>query len=216
MTSLPYSTIRLRRDLAVGTHQRICNRSPDFKKPQPPGCVPAMRRSYIDKGDSSYADEASFVTKRVNNFHIGYFLSIAVLEVVNAGFLILKFRKDNVTKSFASADLYKNIAKSSENRLIFLCVIGILRSVTYSFQQQAQSASKGISELDRFAYALTTLYPYVLLIDYLITKATATGIKSDSRRTNASLSVTGRNEVQSTRPLKGALMATNMEEGCED
>ncbi|KAI8913841.1 hypothetical protein DFJ77DRAFT_541562 [Powellomyces hirtus] len=129
----------------------------------------------------TYAEEKEFVNARVNNFHIGYFLSIAILEVINARFLIAKFRKDHLTHKRAFTELHQIIAKGSENRLACLTLIGVLRAISYLFQQNPQSASKDIGELDRSAYALSTLYPYVLLIDHLTTKATTPEAKAHGK-----------------------------------
>jgi hypothetical protein len=114
-------------------------------------------RSIIDGGDSNQ--------EVINNLHIGYFVSIAAVECISAYFLLTVFASAKATslKAAIEAGLFRYLMRSTEVRLALLAVIGVMRAITYSFQTAAQSATNVASQLDRFAYTMECLFPFVML-----------------------------------------------------
>lgn len=114
-------------------------------------------RSILAGGDS--------FQKLINNLHIGYFVSIAVVECVSAYFLINVFASAKTTslKAAIKTGLFRYLMRSTEVRLALLAVLGVMRAITYSFQTTGQSATNVASQLDRFAYTLECLFPFVML-----------------------------------------------------
>ncbi|KAI9148969.1 hypothetical protein HJFPF1_11013 [Paramyrothecium foliicola] len=104
----------------------------------------------------------------VNSLHIGYFVAVAVVECLNAYFLLRKFRW--ARGSALNVSLFSYLMRSTETRLALLAVIGVTRAVTYSFQTTAQSATTVASQLDRFAYTLECVFPIMMLIDILASR----------------------------------------------
>lgn len=101
----------------------------------------------------------------ISQLHIGYFISIALIEVVSAGFLLKKFAAAQKTSKEAKArtGLFSYLMRSTEIRLASLALIGITRAVTYSFQETAQSATNTASQVDRFVYTMECMFPVMML-----------------------------------------------------
>ena len=101
----------------------------------------------------------------VNNLHVGYFTTIALVEVVSAWFLLHKFSEARRrTKDVAIRySLFSYHLKSTEVRLSMLAIIGVTRAITYSFQNTVQSASGSAGQLDRFCYTLECMFPVVMM-----------------------------------------------------
>jgi hypothetical protein len=101
----------------------------------------------------------------VNNLHVGYFTTIALVEVVSAWFLLHKFSEARRrTKDVAIRySLFSYLLKSTEVRLSMLAIIGVTRAITYSFQNTVQSASGSAGQLDRFCYTLECMFPVVMM-----------------------------------------------------
>jgi hypothetical protein len=100
----------------------------------------------------------------IDHLHVGYFSSIAVVEIISAVFLLRKFAAARQT-SFEVAPksgIFKYLMRSTEIRLAALALIGITRSVTYSFQTAAQSATTVASQVDRFVFTLECLFPIIM------------------------------------------------------
>ncbi|KAF5696825.1 hypothetical protein FMUND_15588 [Fusarium mundagurra] len=114
-------------------------------------------RSILDRGDS--------YQEVINNLHIGYFVSIAAVECISAYFLLTVFASAKTTslKVAIEAGFFRYLMRSTEVRLALLAVIGVMRAITYSFQTTAQSATNVASQLDRFAYTMECLFPFVML-----------------------------------------------------
>ena len=101
----------------------------------------------------------------VDHLHVGYFSSIAVVEIVSSVFLLRRFRtarKFSMRVSLNGA-FFSYLMRSTEIRLAMLALIGAGRAVTYSFQDTAQSATTVASQLDRFAYTLECMFPTMML-----------------------------------------------------
>jgi hypothetical protein len=108
--------------------------------------------------DGSQVSEA---LRTINSLHIGYFISIALVECLSAFFLLHKF---NWAHRFAlEASLFSYLMRSTEIRLALLALVGVTRAVTYSFQATAQSATTVANQLDRFAYTLECMFPVMML-----------------------------------------------------
>jgi len=103
--------------------------------------------------------------KLVNNLHIGYFSSIALVEIMSSIFLLRKFESARKTQIEAASKsgLFKYLMRSTEIRLATLALIGITRAVTYSFQTAEQSATSVASQIDRFVYTLECAFPMIML-----------------------------------------------------
>ncbi|KAK7418929.1 hypothetical protein QQX98_003632 [Neonectria punicea] len=127
--------------------------------------IAVMRvRSILAGGDS--------FQKTINNLHIGYFISIAVIECISSYFLITVFASAKTTslKAAIKTGLFRYLMRSTEARLALLAILGVMRAITYSFQTTAQSATNVASQLDRFAYTLECLFPFVMFIDMLASR----------------------------------------------
>jgi hypothetical protein len=120
----------------------------------------ATRVRYIG-GGSTQADLLSMV----DNLHVGYFASIALIEIVSAVFLLRKFNfaRRTTMKVAIRHGLFSYLMRSTEIRLAMLAVIGVTRAVTYSFQNTAQAAQGVAGQLDRFAYTLECMFPIIML-----------------------------------------------------
>ncbi|KAL5598284.1 hypothetical protein FOBRF1_012077 [Fusarium oxysporum] len=137
---------------------------------------------------SAFAD--LFWLEVIDNLHIGYFVSIATVECINAYFLLTIFAsaKTSSLKAAIKAGPFRYLMRSAEVRLALLAVIGVTRAITYSFQTTAQSATNVASQLDRFAYTMECLFPVVMLIDMLASRLVFT----DQAYTSSSRSRTPR------------------------
>lgn len=101
----------------------------------------------------------------INGLHIGYFVSIALVECLSAYFLLKKFttaKKISQEVSLTST-LFQHLMRSTEIRLATLAIIGITRAVTYFFQPSVQKATTLTSQIDHFFYTLECLFPVMIL-----------------------------------------------------
>ena len=102
----------------------------------------------------------------ISRLHIGYFVSIAIIEIISAIFLLRKFasarRNSNVAVSTSGSGLFAYLMRSTEVRLASLALIGITRAVTYSSQETAQSATNIASQVDRFVYTIECMFPFMM------------------------------------------------------
>jgi hypothetical protein len=121
--------------------------------------IAVTRVKYILGGNIGYQDT-------VNRLHMAYFPLLAVLECLSAYYLLTTFAKVKMNafklKRASKSSLFQYLMRSTEVRLALLAVVGIMRAVTYSFQQTAQSATNIASQIDRFAYTLECLFPMVI------------------------------------------------------
>jgi hypothetical protein len=101
----------------------------------------------------------------IDHLHVGYFSSIAIIEVISAIFLLRKFASARKTSMevASKSGLFRYLMRSTEIRLAALAVIGVTRAVTYSFQTTAQSATSVASQIDRFVFTLECLFPVIML-----------------------------------------------------
>ncbi|KAH7391687.1 hypothetical protein BKA66DRAFT_568102 [Pyrenochaeta sp. MPI-SDFR-AT-0127] len=125
--------------------------------------------------------------KFISRLHIGYFVFIAVVEIVSAFFLIRIFnaaRKQSVA-IVGRAGLFSYLTQSTELRLATLALIGITRAITYSFQKTTK-ASDVTGQLDRFVYTLECMFPMIMYIDILASRiASSTQAHPSSSRGQA-------------------------------
>lgn len=103
----------------------------------------------------------------ISRLHVGYFVSIALVECVSSAMLLLKFRSArNVSMRAAlqggSSMLFSYLMRSTEVRLAMLAAIGVSRAATYSFQASVQSATSVAGQLDRFVYTTECMFPVLL------------------------------------------------------
>lgn len=99
----------------------------------------------------------------VAHFHIGYFISIALVEILSSIFLLRIFAaaKKGSAEIASQGGLFQYLTKSTEVRLATLALIGITRAVTYSFQRTTK-ASDVTGQIDRFVFTLECLFPVVM------------------------------------------------------
>ncbi|KAH8669771.1 hypothetical protein BGZ60DRAFT_538618 [Tricladium varicosporioides] len=102
---------------------------------------------------------------RINHLHVGYFVSIAIVESISSIFLLRIFIAANKTSLvvFSKNNLFQHLVRSTEIRVASLCLVGITRAITYTFQTTAQSAESIANEVDRFAYTLECLFPVSMM-----------------------------------------------------
>ncbi|KAF4967439.1 hypothetical protein FSARC_5012 [Fusarium sarcochroum] len=110
----------------------------------------------------------------INRLHMGYFILIALLECLSSFFLLRVFGSAKSTSLSAAikAGLFRYLMRSTEVRLALLAVLGVMRAITYSFQNAQQSATNLASQIDRFAYAMECMFPVMMIpsIDILASK----------------------------------------------
>lgn len=101
----------------------------------------------------------------INNLHVGYFVSIAVVEISGAFFLLRIFAraKRRSTQLASAGGLFSYLMRSTELRIALLALLGIARAITHSFQIEAQEATIVASQLDRFIYTLQCMFPFMLM-----------------------------------------------------
>jgi hypothetical protein len=101
----------------------------------------------------------------ISRLHIGYFTAIAVVEIVSSYFLLRVFAVARTTSAELSSkiSLFHYLMRSTEIRLASLALIGITRSVTYSFQTTAQAATSIAGQVDRFVFCMECMFPVMLL-----------------------------------------------------
>ncbi|KAF4993089.1 hypothetical protein FGRMN_6704 [Fusarium graminum] len=108
----------------------------------------------------------------INHLHMGYFILIALLECLSSFFLLRVFSSAKSTSLSAAikAGLFRYLMRSTEVRLALLALLGIMRAITYSFQNSQQMATNLASQIDRFAYAMECMFPVMMIIDILASK----------------------------------------------
>jgi hypothetical protein len=101
----------------------------------------------------------------IDQMHIAYFISIALVEMLSSYFLLRKFlsAQSSSVQLDSKIDLFKWMTRSTEIRLAVLTLIGITRAITYSFQTTAQSATSISGQIDRFVATLECLFPIIML-----------------------------------------------------
>jgi hypothetical protein len=102
---------------------------------------------------------------RIDHLHVGYFVSIAVVETLSSFYLLRIFNAAKATSAviYSKNDLFHHLMRSTEIRLATLSLVGITRAITYSFQTAAQSATSVASQVDRFAYTLECVFPVLMM-----------------------------------------------------
>lgn len=102
---------------------------------------------------------------RIDHLHVGYFVSIAVVETLSSFYLLRIFNAAKATSAVICSknDLFHHLMRSTEIRLATLSLVGITRAITYSFQTAAQSATSVASQVDRFAYTLECVFPVLMM-----------------------------------------------------
>jgi|TARA_R110002003_G_scaffold79_4_gene7029 hypothetical protein len=99
----------------------------------------------------------------VARLHIGYFVAIAVIEILSAVFLLRIFSeaKRGSAEVASRGGLFHYLTQSTELRLATLALIGITRAITYSFQK-TMKASDVTGQIDRFVFTLECMFPMIM------------------------------------------------------
>jgi cytochrome c biogenesis protein CcdA len=100
----------------------------------------------------------------IDNLHIGYFTSIALVECIGAFFLLRKFAsaQRGSTEASSTSGLFQYLMRSTGFRITVLAMIGFSRAITHSFYTTAQSATNVATQTDRFVYSLECLFPTIM------------------------------------------------------
>lgn len=100
----------------------------------------------------------------IDHLHIVYFCGIALVEILSAALLLkqLKLAHRISPNAALCGGLFKYLMRSTEIHVALLCLIGVSRSVSYSFQVTAQSATTIAGEFDRFAATLEIMLPVTM------------------------------------------------------
>lgn len=108
---------------------------------------------------------SNLLQSRINLLHMGYFISIALVELCGSGFLIQVLARARRTsrQSMSSGIPFLYLLRTTEVRMATLAGIGVGRAVTYSYQATSQSATTIASQVDRFFAALECLFPFMML-----------------------------------------------------
>ncbi|KAE8145188.1 hypothetical protein BDV25DRAFT_165218 [Aspergillus avenaceus] len=109
---------------------------------------------------------------RIDYLHVGYFAAIALVESWSSFFLLrLLHSAYRVSPKLSfTRQIFRHLLRSTEMRVASLCIIGVMRAVTYSLQITSQTASTLAGQLDRFAYTMECLFPIILVMDILASK----------------------------------------------
>jgi hypothetical protein len=101
----------------------------------------------------------------IDHLHNVYFGTIALIECMSGFFPLRKLAVIHriSIKAASGSRLFPYLMKSTEIRVAVLAFVGISRSVTYSFQTTAQSATTIAGQLDRFVTTLECLFPEMML-----------------------------------------------------
>lgn len=101
----------------------------------------------------------------IARLHTGYFIGIATVECVSAVFLLNQLgsaRKTSTAAELQGKNIFGYLMRSTELRLTLLAFVGVLRAITYNFQDTAQSAASPMNQLDRFAATLEMMFPVLM------------------------------------------------------
>ncbi|KAN0112396.1 hypothetical protein V8E51_005347 [Hyaloscypha variabilis] len=108
----------------------------------------------------------------IDHLHNVYFGTIALVECNSAFFLLRKlaFAHKSSIEAASGHKLFVYLMRSTEIRVAMLALIGFSRTITYSFQTTAQSATSTMGQLDRFVVTLECLFPEMMFIDILASR----------------------------------------------
>ncbi|KOC10921.1 hypothetical protein AFLA70_17g005711 [Aspergillus flavus AF70] len=122
----------------------------------------------------------------VAHLHMGYFIAIALLEILSSGLLIKLFRDTHrsTLEFMSTSNILQQLIRTTEMRLATLALIGTGRSITYSFQTASQEVTSLAGQFDRFLYTMECLFPFIMLIDILASKIHRDCGLSDVQRTH--------------------------------
>ncbi|KAF4426694.1 hsp90 co-chaperone cdc37 protein [Fusarium austroafricanum] len=129
--------------------------------------VVTLDTRYILRNDPSPVTLALHSTL-TNRLHFAYFPPIAMAEILSAVFLLMKFRRTlRASKSggLGGGKLYRYLMRSTEIRVASLAIIGITRSITFSFRLTV-GPYRAVTQIDFFMYILESLYPIIMFRHY--------------------------------------------------
>ncbi|KAF4987137.1 hypothetical protein FDECE_15581 [Fusarium decemcellulare] len=128
-------------------------------------CILVARMILLAYRAKSILGNDSTLKSIVNGAHIGYFVSLALVECLSAFFLLRTFTTARKSSAQASlkTDLFKHLSRSTEVRLALLALIGVARAVTFFFQPPIRGGSSVSSQIDTFLYTLECMFPVMLL-----------------------------------------------------
>ncbi|OHF02250.1 hypothetical protein CORC01_02530 [Colletotrichum orchidophilum] len=121
-------------------------------------------------------------SKIIDWAHVGYFVLLAILECLSAFYLLRKFAstKKRSLRAALNISLWGHLMRSTEIRVSSLALIGVTRSITYSFHPSLLNTTDTTPmQIDRFVYTLECIFPVILYFDLLACK-----IQSESHRAN--------------------------------
>lgn len=100
----------------------------------------------------------------VSRLHIGYFVAIALVEILSSAFLLQIFAqaKKGSAEIASKGGLFHYLTQSTELRLATLALIGVTRAITYSFQKTSLTAQDVTGQIDRFVFTLECMFPIIM------------------------------------------------------
>ncbi|KAE9376040.1 hypothetical protein N431DRAFT_464098 [Stipitochalara longipes BDJ] len=132
----------------------------------------AVRTGILTERARDILQNTSSRQSTIDHLHNVYFGTIALVECTSAFFLLKKLAFAHKTSIEAASGhkLFAYLMRSTEIRVAMLALIGFSRTITYSFQTTAQSATTTAGQLDRFVTTLECLFPEMMFIDILASR----------------------------------------------
>lgn len=127
-------------------------------------CITTLRLLIMSSRLKDILNNSLDNTTLIDHLHTGYFVSLALVEMLSSYYLLRKFFKAKRFSEQARSDvsLFRYLLRSTEIRLAVLMLIGITRSITYSFQETAQTATTVSGQVDRFVATLECQFPIIM------------------------------------------------------
>lgn len=138
-------------------------------------CTFAIRVTICVNRAIDLVHDSEQLQEHIAMLHTGYFTLVALIETCSSAFLLSILIKAQGRRhggggggsSFSSSPMskvFRHLIRATELRLASLCLIGITRAVTYSFQRNTFQGAVTLSgQFDRFVYTLECLFPFVML-----------------------------------------------------
>ncbi|KAK1700067.1 hypothetical protein BDP55DRAFT_215621 [Colletotrichum godetiae] len=117
-----------------------------------------------------YDDTNNTASKIVDFVHVCYFVLLALLECLSAFYLLRKFAstKKRSLRAALNISLWGHLMRSTEIRVSSLALIGVTRSITYTFHPSLlNTPATTPRQIDRFVYTLECIFPVILYFDLL-------------------------------------------------
>lgn len=127
-------------------------------------CLAAVRVAITALRVRSILETEDDFQHTLTRLHTAFFVLLACVEILSAFFLLRKFATAKTTsmKAALRTGLFQYLMRSTEVRVALLALIGITRSITYSFQTTPHKRITAVGQLDQFIYTMESLFPIIL------------------------------------------------------